>query len=364
MMKEINLAKIIIMKRKEKKMTQDELAKYLGVSKAAISKWETGQSYPDITFLPIIASFFNISIDELIGYKPQMEKDEINQLYKQLCHDFTVIPFNEVIEKCDEIIRKYYSCFPLLLQMGLLIINHSMLDKTQTLELNKKAKDLFQRVKCHSDDVDLAKQAQILEAQCCLLLNDPKEALILLEGSEKPQLSGELLQVNAHLMLGETENAKSDLQISIFQSLMKIVGSFSLLLPIAEPNQFEETVSRFMKLDETFEIRKLNPYVVVPVLIIIAQGYMKLGNSEKALDYLEDYSKMMAFEFYPLKFRSTPFFDKIEDWYETFDLGNTTPRDEVIIKQSTLDVLVNNPIFMPLKENERFIHLVNRIGGC
>ncbi len=172
-----------------------------------------------------------------------MEKDEINQLYKQLCHDFTVIPFNEVIEKCDEIIRKYYSCFPLLLQMGLLIINHSMLDKTQTLELNKKAKDLFQRVKCHSDDVDLAKQAQILEAQCCLLLNDPKEALILLEGSEKPQLSGELLQVNAHLMLGETENAKSDLQISMFQSLMKIVGSFSLLLPIAEPNQFEETVS-------------------------------------------------------------------------------------------------------------------------
>ena len=80
-------------------------------------------------------------------------------------------------------------------------------------------------------------------------------------------------------MLGETENAKSDLQISMFQSLMTIVQSFSLLLPISEPNQFEETVSRFMKLDEAFEIRKLNPYVVVPVLIIIAQGYMRLGNS-------------------------------------------------------------------------------------
>ena len=92
-----------------------------------------------------------------------------------------------------------------------------MLDKTQTLELNKKAKDLFQRVKYHSDDVDLAKQAQILEAQCCLLLNDPKEALILLEGSEKPQLSGELLQVNAHLMLGETENAKSDYEREEFE---------------------------------------------------------------------------------------------------------------------------------------------------
>ena len=46
-MKEINIAKMITTKRKEKKITQDELAKYLGVSKAAISKWETGvsQSY-------------------------------------------------------------------------------------------------------------------------------------------------------------------------------------------------------------------------------------------------------------------------------------------------------------------------------
>ena len=48
-MKEINVGKMIILKRKEKKITQDELAKYIGVSKAAISKWETGQSYPDIT---------------------------------------------------------------------------------------------------------------------------------------------------------------------------------------------------------------------------------------------------------------------------------------------------------------------------
>ena len=78
-MKEINIAKMIAKKRKEKKITQDELAKYLGVSKAAISKWETGQSYPDITFLPILASYFNVSIDELIGYEPQMMKYFIDE---------------------------------------------------------------------------------------------------------------------------------------------------------------------------------------------------------------------------------------------------------------------------------------------
>lgn len=52
----------------------------------------------------------------------------------------------------------------------------------------------------------------------------------------------------------------------------------------------------------------------------------------------------------------------IEDWYETFDLGNIVPRDEVLIKQSMRDALLQHSVFMTLHENERFIHLVNRLG--
>lgn len=43
-MNELNIAKTLLRKRKEKGITQDELANYIGVSKAAVSKWETGQS--------------------------------------------------------------------------------------------------------------------------------------------------------------------------------------------------------------------------------------------------------------------------------------------------------------------------------
>ena len=64
-MKEINIAKVIQKKRKERHLTQDDIAAYIGVSKASVSKWETAQSYPDITFLPQLAALVNISIDEL-----------------------------------------------------------------------------------------------------------------------------------------------------------------------------------------------------------------------------------------------------------------------------------------------------------
>ena len=49
-MKEINIHKIIADKRKEKGITQEELAAYIGITKASVSKWETGQSYPAVSY--------------------------------------------------------------------------------------------------------------------------------------------------------------------------------------------------------------------------------------------------------------------------------------------------------------------------
>ena len=55
-------------KRRECNMTQEELANKLFVSKAAVSKWENEESYPDITMLPQIAQIFHITMDELFDY--------------------------------------------------------------------------------------------------------------------------------------------------------------------------------------------------------------------------------------------------------------------------------------------------------
>ncbi len=53
--------------RKQKGITQEELAESLYVSRTAISKWESGRGYPNIDSLKIIASFFGVTIDELLS---------------------------------------------------------------------------------------------------------------------------------------------------------------------------------------------------------------------------------------------------------------------------------------------------------
>lgn len=56
--------------RKQKKLTQQELADAMGVSFQTISKWETAASMPDITLLPPLAEYFRVSTDQLLGLKP------------------------------------------------------------------------------------------------------------------------------------------------------------------------------------------------------------------------------------------------------------------------------------------------------
>jgi len=65
-MEKLSLGEFISILRKGKGLKQEELAEKLGVSAKTISSWENNRTYPDIMMLPILAEFFDISVDELI----------------------------------------------------------------------------------------------------------------------------------------------------------------------------------------------------------------------------------------------------------------------------------------------------------
>ena len=67
----MNFAEIIVNRRKALGLTQEGLAQKLGVTNQAVSKWESGQSCPDLALLPRIADLFGITIDELFGREPK-----------------------------------------------------------------------------------------------------------------------------------------------------------------------------------------------------------------------------------------------------------------------------------------------------
>ena len=65
--------------RKQKGLTQEELAKELFVSRTAISKWESGRGYPNIESLKLIAKFFSVTVDELLSSNEALTLAEESQ---------------------------------------------------------------------------------------------------------------------------------------------------------------------------------------------------------------------------------------------------------------------------------------------
>lgn len=94
--------------RREKNITQEKLSEHLSISCQAISKWERNETYPDITLVVPIASYFGVSTDELLGVdnakNEQKTQDYLGE-YDRLSN------LGKEKEKCD-LIRRAYKEFP------------------------------------------------------------------------------------------------------------------------------------------------------------------------------------------------------------------------------------------------------------
>lgn len=69
---DMTIGKRIAILRKEKNLTQEELANHMGVSPQAVSKWENDQTCPDISALPKLARLLGVSVDELLEGKAEL----------------------------------------------------------------------------------------------------------------------------------------------------------------------------------------------------------------------------------------------------------------------------------------------------
>lgn len=83
-MKKQTFGNIIVSLRKEKGMTQFELAEKMGVTDKAVSKWERDLSFPDISSIPKLAEIFEVSVDDLMQVKTKTKEtppdNKINEI--------------------------------------------------------------------------------------------------------------------------------------------------------------------------------------------------------------------------------------------------------------------------------------------
>lgn len=183
------------------------LAEFIGVTKTSVCKWETGATMPDIQMLPLLASYFEVSVDELIDYVPMLGREQIRFHYQRLANAFGDRAFGEVLEECEGMIRKYYSCYPFLLQMVVLLLNHV---ETADTEQNrnsavKMAFELCSHILADCQEVEICKSAvglkgvlNLMQGRADLVIEEIGDETLKADYMEN---TGELLTM-AYLMAG------------------------------------------------------------------------------------------------------------------------------------------------------------------
>ena len=144
--------------RLEKNLTQEKLADFLGVSFQSISKWERGDTYPDITMLPCIASFFCVSVDELLGV--DKAKDEAEILKELEAYDnLTDTDMKQKI--INSLIKKFPGDFRILLRYMTCLVHF----KENTPENVAKIISVYENIQqnCNNDKIRISAKRHMAE---------------------------------------------------------------------------------------------------------------------------------------------------------------------------------------------------------
>lgn len=370
-MNHFRFAAIFTQKRKQLNVTQEDIARYIGISRAAVSKWEKGQSHPDISLLPKLAAYFSMSIDDLLGYEPQMTEQRILTTYADLAAKFTKLPYEEVDQQIAALVEEFYSCFPFLLKMAQLYVNYFNLEQNKE-EAIQKIQSLCIRVKEFSGDYKLVNEATMIEGLSYILQGEPQKVLALLGEDAKLQLGEEQLIAAAQTMLGQTEKAKEIYQVNQYQYLLGMLSNASemLMLEMTNPAYFDQIVARAEAVFDTYQIEKLNVNTVLVFYLRAASGYAMQNRIEEALSCLTRYVKICKGMDFPVRITGDAYFYLLEDWVKREVILNTlSPRDDESIKKSLYESIAENPMFENLKDQAQFKSLVTnlqhhlRIGG-
>ncbi len=367
-MSSLRIGQKIAEHRKRKGITQEELANYLGVSKPAVSKWESEQTYPDILLLPELAAYFDISIDELVGYEPQMTMPEIRKLYQRLAEAFTKEPFEQVLKECRAYLKKYYSCWQLQMQLGLVLLNHVSLAPKKEIaeEIMNELLKLYQRLEKSSGDVALEKQAIHLQAVCFLSQQKPAEAIELLERLNESRQSSESLLVKAYQMKGDMDKALEHLQGYVFENLMCIIQAAQdfFLMYGSDSNKLKLFYGIYQELNRIFKLEDLHPALMMQLELSAVYAFAGVGDKETALNALEYCIELMdRMGTGRMALKGNEIFDVLEQYYKGIDMEAVLPRSTEAIWYDIKHFLVNNPALEGLKEEERYRNIVKRLEG-
>ena len=114
----MTIGEVIRKYRKQKELTQEEMASFLGVTAPAVNKWENGNAMPDITLLSPIYRLLDVSLNELLSFQNELSVHEIQELTLKADQMTETQGFDEAYAWVKKQIETYPNCEKLIYNLA------------------------------------------------------------------------------------------------------------------------------------------------------------------------------------------------------------------------------------------------------
>ncbi|MBD8048280.1 helix-turn-helix domain-containing protein [Clostridium faecium] len=224
-MERLQIGEVICKLRKERAITQEQLASFIGVSMAAVSKWENGVSYPDITLLPVLAKFFNVTIDKLLNFEIELSDEEVKKIHSECEKLFNSADnFDLAIEKSKSYILEYPSSYYLKDKIAHLFFAHSWRanDEEKTMEMLTYIIELFEDVASNCTDTKLVECALFALGAMYSQVGEDDKAIDSLNKIHKSQCDPNDILANIYIKQNKFKEARNLLQSKLYKYIYEI----------------------------------------------------------------------------------------------------------------------------------------------
>ncbi|HEX3075946.1 MAG TPA: helix-turn-helix domain-containing protein, partial [Lachnospiraceae bacterium] len=284
----LNIGETICRLRKERLLTQEQLASAIGVSAPAVSKWEKNSSYPDITLLAPLARVLGVTIDYLLSFQIDLTEEEVKGLEKSLQEKFDQEGFEVGMNACESMLKEYPTSMFLKFRIVAVIQMNSMYltDEGKRNECVKRIIELSEEI-LRCDDSNLVLNAKILLSSYYMMQEDYTKAEDMLNQIPDPQFDKASLYPVLYLRQGEYEKAKAMYEKELFRNLSASLIGIRGLSSIAKRREDYEKALELTKVyEEVIDLFQMKHVYRDEQKLSI---YLAMKDKDKALESLERY---------------------------------------------------------------------------
>ena len=221
---DLSLANNIRTFRKQRRLTQEQLAEVLGVTTGAVYKWESGLSFPELTLIVEMADFFDVSVDALLGYRM---KDNREAATVQRLNAYCRSRDADALMEAEKALKKYPNSFEVVRNCAELYLvfgaeSHDKATLRRALELLEQARRLISQNR-YPEISELTLFGKI--ASVYGFLGEQEKELEILKENNAGGIFNDSIGISLAILFGRYEEAEPYLQKTLMASTGMLINT-------------------------------------------------------------------------------------------------------------------------------------------